>query len=139
MIIKNKFDFIEKIKSFNIDTEYVIIKPNWVSNVKGEYTEPEILSWFLESLNKNQKKIVIESYTPWRGLIFQSKNKKEELKTDLIEGKKHWDFYKKQDKYFLKTTGIDKVLKKYQVDYINITNEFWEKNCVNPKLIEKNH
>lgn len=135
MVIKNKQDFIDLIKSFNIQTEYAVIKPNWVSNQAGEYTEPEILDWLLEVL-PNQKKIIIESYTPWRGLKFVEKDSHRGEGVTLEGGKKHWEFYKKQDEYFLETTGIGAVLKKHKVDYLNITNEVWSGNCVNHEEIK---
>ncbi|MCL5784884.1 MAG: DUF362 domain-containing protein [Patescibacteria group bacterium] len=133
MVISGKQDFIRLIQSFNIKTEYVIIKPNWVGVEKGNYTEPEILAWLFEAL-PNSKKIVVESYIPSRGLKYEPS---ETFKTDLEGGKKFWDFYKKQDKYYLKSTGIDKVLEKFNAEYINITDECWKGEVVDPKIIEE--
>lgn len=132
MFIKGKKEFVNLVKSFNIQSEYVVVKPNWVDNVVGNYTEPEILEWLFESLNK-QKKIVIESYTPWRGLKYEPRD---DLKTDLEEGKNFWDFYKKQDEYYLKETGTNKILKKFNADYINITDEYWKGEIVDPNFIK---
>lgn len=137
MIINSKRDFIEKVKSFNINTEYVVVKPNWVSNEFGEYTESEILEWLFQSLPKT-KKIVIESYTPWRGLKFDKEiDTYEGPEVSLTEGYKEWDYYKKQDKFFLETTGTGMVLEKYNAEYINITNEFWAKKCADSSLIKQ--
>lgn len=135
MVIKNKQDFIDLVKSFDVHTEYAVIKPNWVSNQAGEYTEPEILDWLLEAL-PGQKKIVIESYTPWRGLKFEEDDTHKGQGVTLEGGKKHWDFYKKQDEHFLKTTGIESILKKYNAEYLNVTNEVWAGNCVKPDEIK---
>jgi hypothetical protein len=63
MFIHRESDFIKQIQSFNIGTEYIIVKPKWISNTPGEYAEPEILDWLLKAVPE-QKKIVIESYTP---------------------------------------------------------------------------
>lgn len=133
MIINNKQDFISLIKSFNIQSPYVIVKPNWVDIVRGNYTEPEILEWLFEAL-PNSKKMVIESYTPWRGLKYEPR---EDFNTDLEGGKKFWDFYKKQDDYYLKVTGIDKVLEKFNAEYINITDEYWRGKVVDPRIIQR--
>lgn len=132
MIIASKQDFISFIKSFNLQTNFVIVKPNWVDIEKGNYTEPEILEWLLEAL-PDQKKIIIESYTPWRGLKYQPS---EDLKIDLEEGKKFWDFYKEQDVNYLEVTGIGKVLEKFDVEYINITNEYWKGEIVESQIIK---
>lgn len=134
MKISSKSKFINKITSFHLATDYVVVKPNWVSIQEGEYTKPEILEWLFEALP--QKKIVIESYTPWRGLECSPNKDKEELKVDLVGGKKFWNFYRKQDEYFLKETGMGKVLEKFGAKYINSTNEFWKGNCVDWSVIK---
>lgn len=136
MKIKSKADFIKQIQKFRIDSEIVVVKPNWVSNEIGEYTEPEVLDWLFEALPK-QKKIVIESYTPWRGLKFSEKDTHKGSGVTLEGGKKHYEFYKKQDKHFLKTTGNGDVLEKHNADYLNITSEVWDNNCVEPSLVKK--
>lgn len=130
MKIKNKSEFIVQIKKFKIDTNYIIVKPNWVSNKFGEYTEPEILNWLFEALPR-QKKIIVESFTPWRGL------KEDEIETDLIGGKKFWNKYREQDKKFLKSTDLDAIIKRYRAKYINVTSEFWADKCVEPKIIKE--
>jgi len=134
MKIHKKTDFQHTIRQLNIDTEYVIIKPNWVCNQIGRYTDATLLEWLFEVLP--QKKILIESYTPWRGLEYTS-GENDCLETDLEKGKNYWDFYKQQDQNFLKETQIDQVMKKNEVEYLNITNEVWDNKCVNPDLIER--
>ena len=129
MQIKNARQFIAAIQQFNIDTDYVVVKPNWVSNSKGEYTEPQILDWLFAAL-PSQKKIVTESYTPWRGKKFSTNNK------TLQAGQEKWDLYKQQDREFLQQTGIDQVLAKHHVKYINVTNEFWSERCVPAATIQ---
>lgn len=123
MIVKNKASFVKLIDSFHISTPYVVIKPNWVSSKDGEFTEPEILDWLLSAFS-NRRKIVVESYTPWRADHIA------DLKTDLIGGKSDWDEYKHIDEEFLTSTGIGDVLKKHGTTYLNITNEYWAGRCV---------
>jgi hypothetical protein len=135
MFINSKQEFINQIKAFNIGSEYAVVKPNWVSNKFGEYTELEILEWLFEAI-PNQKKIIIESYTPWRGLKFEGDNR-QDVHTSLNGGKNYWNFYKEQDRYFLESTGIAKVLGEYGADYINITNEVWSNRCVEAGLVEQ--
>jgi uncharacterized protein (DUF362 family) len=135
MLISQSSEFIDQIKVFRVDTEYAVIKPNWVSSNPGEYTEPEILDWLLDAL-PNQKKIIVESYTPWRGLKFAEDDDHTGQGVTLAGGKKYWDYYKKQDEHFLKTTGIAVVLQKHKAEYVNITNEVWNGNCVEPEIIK---
>jgi len=130
MIIKNKKQFIDFVKSFNIKTEFIIVKPNWVDDEEGNYTEPEILEWLFEALP--QKKIVVESYTPWRGKEY----KEGKLGVGLINGKKFWRFYREMDKEYLEKTGISKILKKFNVSYINITNEYWSGRMMDSSIVK---
>ncbi len=106
-----------------------------MSNQYGEFTEPEILDWLLECFPKSRK-IIVESYTPWRGL--ETITNKKHYETTLKGRKKYWSLYKKQDKHFLLSIGIMPVLEKRRAEYINIIiNEFWSNRCVNPKIIKK--
>jgi hypothetical protein len=135
MVILSKNDFIDEVRKFDIKTEYAVVKPNWVSNTKGMFTEAEILDWLMEAL-PNQKKIIIESYTPWRGLKFEEDSNLKGNGVTLEGGKEHWDFYRKQDVYFLESTGNIGILEKYNTEYINITNEVWENKCVKSGIIK---
>lgn len=133
MIISSKFDFITEIKQFEIDTEYAIIKPNWVSNRQGEFTEAEILDWLLTAL-PDQKKIVIESYTPWRG------ERNEELLergAGLEDGKAWRDQYQQRDTEFLASTGIGAVLDRHQAEYLNVTDAVWDEQCVEAVVVQQ--
>ena len=58
--------FTDEVRKFDIRSKNIIVKPNWISNGDGEYTESEILDALFNAFPK-QKKIVTESYTPWRG------------------------------------------------------------------------
>lgn len=130
MKICNAKEFRLEIDKFHIDSKYVVVKPNWVSNSVGEFTEPVILDWLFSAL-PNCQKIVVESYTPWRGQKFSEKDKQLNLKPDKKE------IYRKQDKQFMAKTGIRQILDKHQATYINITDQVWEEKCVNPKIIKE--
>ena len=122
-------DMDEFVASLGLTSPTVIIKPNWVDSCQGTHTEAKILDIFLNSL-KNKKIIIVESYTFWRteketngeGNPFSSKE------ADFEKGIIHWDFFKKQDNWFLAYTGIDKVLAKHNITYLNVTNELWSEN-----------
>ena len=134
MYIDRKSAFLTAIKNMNIDTEYVVIKPNWINDKEGEYTESKILGWLLEAL-PGQKKIVIEGYTPWRGLIYHPKDKNDDLKVDLVGGKKYREFYRSLDLDFLRRTGIGEILEKHHAEYINVTECVWNDDCVPSEII----
>jgi hypothetical protein len=136
MKIEGKSDFIKTIQNLGITSECVIIKPNWLSNGEGEYTEPELLRWLFEALPDRQY-IVVEGYTPWRGLIYEPKYKGDELRVDLEGGKAYREFYRLLDKKFLSETGIGEVLHQFNAEYINITEEVWGGRCVDSDKIRK--
>lgn len=136
MKIESKKEFQDYIRSLKISSEYIVIKPNWVIFDEGRYTEPETFKWLLECFNPNQKIIAIEGYTPWRGLSCEGMDVDKNIGVDLISGKQFWDFYKKQDAFFLKESGIGDILKEYNIKYLNVTNEYWKENCCPSEWID---
>lgn len=139
MLIKkiySKNDFQDIIDSLDLNGNTVLIKPNWVGLYPGGYTDAETLNLLFSSL-KGKKIIIIESYTFWRtdkkragqGDYFSSKE------ATLESGKKHWEFFKRMDKWFLKETEIAEVLYKHHVQYLNITDEIWKGAIADPQKI----
>ena len=124
--IKTQADMDKFVAALGLKSDTVIIKPNWVEAVKGTHTEAESLDLLLNSLT-GKKIYIVESYTFWRNQKFveegiDSFSSKE---ADFETGKIHWDFFKEGDEWFLKSSGIGKVLEKHHAKYINITNELW--------------
>ena len=103
--------FIEMIKSLNMKPP-VVIKPNWGFSVI--FTEADILDWTLDAIDGDA--LVVESYG-WARC------------REAVEERKYGPFSHKAlreaDKWFLKYSGIDKVLEKYDAEYLNITEEVW--------------
>jgi len=134
--ITSKSNLREIIDSFNLKGGTVLVKPNWVGAYPGGYTDAKILDLLLSSL-EGKRVILLESYTFWRT------DKKKDGDDDyfsskeatLESGKQHWEFFKGMDEWFLKYTGIGDVLKKYNAQYLNITNEIWRGNIANPQEI----
>lgn len=134
--ITSRSDLREIIGSFNIKSDTVLVKPNWVGAYPGGYTDAKIIDLLLSSL-EGKRVVFLESYTFWRtdkkkkgeGDYFSSKE------AALESGKQHWEFFKSMDKWFLQETGIDKVLKKHGAKYLSITNEIWKGKGVKPETI----
>jgi uncharacterized protein (DUF362 family) len=103
--------FIEMVKGFNLKPP-VVIKPNWGFSVI--FTEADILDWTLAAID--DEALVVESYG-WARC------------REAVEEKKYGPFsreaLRKADKWFLRYSGIDKVLKKHYAEYLNITEEVW--------------
>jgi len=135
--ITSQKEMDEFVKTFNLSSKQLIVKPNWVQPRMGTYTDAKVLEMFLSAVKKPV--IILESYTFWRndryavggGDYFSSKE------ATLTTGKKYWEHYRKMDKWFLQATGIGEVLKKHKTEYLNITNEVWLRKVVNPNIIKK--
>ncbi len=102
----------------------VIIKPNWGFSVC--FTEAIILDWVLSAINSEA--IVVESYGWARS--------EEALKTGGWGSFEREDL-RKSDKWFLEYSGADKILKKHDVEFLNITEENWANRTATRELIEK--
>lgn len=114
----------------------ILVKPNWVGAMPGGFTDAKIIDYFLEAL-KGKKVIFIEGYSYWRT------DKKRDTTEDyfsskeasLETGKKHWDFFKEMDEWFLNETGIADVLKSHHSTYISTTDEIWSGRGANSEAI----
>ncbi len=126
-------DFLKAI-GLKLD-QPVIIKPNWVAPIKGEYTEAKPLELLFSAISG--KKYLIESYSFWRTDLYLKEEKDYFSSSEgtLEGGKQHWDHFKKMDQWFLDYMKISPLLKKYDVKYINITNEYWKGECVDPEIV----
>lgn len=119
----------------------LIIKPNWISANYGEYTDSSVLELLFKAIPG--KKYIVESYTFWRSDKYTNRNceKREDYfsskEATLEEGKKHWDHFKKQDEWFLEYTGIGDLFENYDVEYINVTDEYWSGKCVDSEKVKK--
>ena len=113
--------FIQMIKDLNL-TPPVVIKPNWGFSVV--FTEAEILDWTLAAVDGNA--LVVESYG-WARC------------REAVEEKKYGPFtreaLREADKWFLRFSGIDKVLRKHNVEYLNITEEVWAERVADSDTI----
>ncbi|MHA3963486.1 MAG: DUF362 domain-containing protein [Candidatus Thorarchaeota archaeon SMTZ1-45] len=115
--------FIEVIKDLDL-TPPVVIKPNWGFSVI--FTEATVLDWTLTAIDGDA--IVVESYG-WARC------------REAVEQKKYGSFdrdaLRNSDKWFLRYSGIDKVLEKHDVEYINITEEIWAGRVVEQETIQR--
>lgn len=109
----------------------VVVKPNW--STSKLYTEAEILDWTLSALDC--EKVVVESCAHYRSPIFKDHVGpfNEELEKRLGSQKKK--DLRENDRWFLELSGIGKVLKKHEVEYLNLSQELWSKQVCDPEEI----
>lgn len=119
----DKRSFCKVIEALDL-TPPVIIKPNWGFSVC--FTEAEILDWVLEVIDGEA--LIIESYG-WA--------RTREALDDGSWGSNQPDQLRESDRWFFEYSGIGEVLKKYQVEFLNITEENWAQRITSPELIRE--
>lgn len=117
--VANASDFRRFLKKLEIQGLIFVVKPNW-SNA-CTFTSAETLDWLFSALKGNIK--VIEGYTAWRNELNTGPKPREVVTPNNAKAK--WQWIKEQDEWFLKYSNIDKILEKYDVEYINVTEEIW--------------
>jgi len=132
MKVRTFEEFKNFINKLNLKGKTFIIKPNWVEPSKGQYTEPLPLQWLFDCLEG--KKVIIESHTAWRNKILLETGEVVVNEKNMNEKK---DFLREQEKWFLEYTGLSELLKEYNVEYINVTEEVWKKETADPKIIQE--
>jgi uncharacterized protein (DUF362 family) len=111
----------------------IVIKPNWSSSLI--FTESQILDWVLSAIDTEV--IVVESYAMWRNERFADSTQ--------VRGTELLEFFRKQkkadlrknDKWFLEFSGIQEVLEKHDIQYLNISEELWANRVCKPELIHE--
>ncbi|MFX1507487.1 MAG: DUF362 domain-containing protein [Promethearchaeota archaeon] len=121
--VVDKESFHEVIRHLELKSP-VIIKPNWGFSVC--FTEAIILDWVLSAIDGEA--IVVESYGWARS--------EEALKTGGWGSFDREDL-RKSDQWFLEYSGIDKILEKHDVEFLNITEENWANRTAKPEHIEE--
>jgi len=105
-------------------TPPVLIKPNW--GTVACFTEAQILDWTLAAIPG--EKMVIESHSWARNEeTLLGKANPGLTKTNLRKG----------ERWFLEYSGIDRVLQKHQVEYLNLTEEAWAGRTADAALVQQ--
>jgi len=128
----NREAFMEIISRLDLK-EPVVIKPNWSNS--EVYTEAEVLDWILSALNC--ERIVVESYAHYRSPIYRDhKGAFDEDFEKKLAAQKRKDL-QENDRWFLEISRIGDVLKKHDVEYLNLSKEFWSKQVCDPDQIRR--
>jgi uncharacterized protein (DUF362 family) len=102
----------------------VLIKPNW--GTVECYSEADILDWTLSAIPG--EKIVVESHGWARDeATLQHRPAGGLTKANLRKG----------DAWFRAYAGIDRVLEKHGVEYLNLTEEIWAGRAADPVLVQQ--
>jgi hypothetical protein len=155
--IRDSRDLQKIIVDFCGESETTIVKPNWVSADPGDYTEADTLRSLFESLdsrivvteslhigrslnlNKGKSFMIEDREVNWSWLL------KGEGWNWLIENPEwgwfkkegHWEQILEEDKAYLDRYGFSDLFDDFNVNYINCTDEVWNKRFADPVLVKK--
>jgi uncharacterized protein (DUF362 family) len=140
-----------------LESETIIIKPNFVATDPGYATDSEALRMLLEALDS--RIVVTESHMIPRsmnlleeGMGFTVDDKEVNWKwltgggwSWLIENPSwdwfkeggHWEQIKKEDKAFLDERGFTDLFKEFDVEYVNVTDEVWSGRIADPTEVKR--
>jgi hypothetical protein len=141
-----------------LESETIIIKPNWVSSEPADFTDSETLKMMLEALDSHI--VITESHQINRslnlleeGMSFTVGDKEVNWKWllkgdgwnwliknpdwDWFKRGGHWDQIKKEDKAFLDEQGFTDLFKEFDVNYINVTDEVWSGSIADPTEVKR--
>ncbi|MFB0504609.1 MAG: DUF362 domain-containing protein [Candidatus Bathyarchaeia archaeon] len=141
-----------------LESETIVIKPNWVTDEPAIFTDSKALRMILEVLDSHI--VVVESLHIGRcvnllkeGMSFTVGDKKvnwrwllkgegwnwliENHGWDWFRKGGHWDQLKKEDKAFLDEQGFTDLFKEFNVSYINVTDEVWNGRVADPSEVRK--
>jgi len=140
-----------------LESETIIVKPNWVVTEPAAYTDHETLRILLEALDSEV--VVVEGYQ-----IGRSMNELEEGLSFTHVGREvnwlwlmrggwgwlsensdwgwfreggHWNQLRKEEKIFLDDHGFTDLFQDHGVEYVNVTEEIWRGKTVDEAAVKE--
>ncbi|MHA2131550.1 MAG: hypothetical protein ACW99L_16415, partial [Promethearchaeota archaeon] len=113
--VYNKKEFNTFLSDINITPPF-IVKPNWISEDYGHYTDAEVLKWLLQFLSSKGQVVLTESYSARNSINLPITGYKKLTEQDLKK-------IRESESDFLIRTGIHSLLQDLDIEYINVTEE----------------
>lgn len=127
-----------------LESDVVIVKPNWFSPHPANFTDAHALKILLEALDS--RIVVVESYT----LEKHDGSMKLEVNGEEVDWRwvmrnpgrgwvtqeGAWDEIRRQDAWFLDSFGFTDLFEEHDVEYLNVTEEVWSKRTVDPSKVK---
>lgn len=156
--VSNSAELKQVLKDPWLQSETIIIKPNWVTTEPAGFTSSDTIRMFVEALDSHI--IVTESLHLGRSMNLLKKGLSfivgdKEVNWDwLLKGEGwrwlndnpdwqwfreegHWDQILKEDKNFLDLYGFTDLFQDYNIEYVNVTDELWKKRIADPTEVKK--
>lgn len=124
--VSNAQDLGQFLDELGIEGSIFVVKPSWHN--AETFTSVATLDALLSNLRGRVK--VIDGYN----LNRNEQNLKLNVRPSNVKSK--WRWLKEQENWFLEFSGINQVLTKNKVDYINITEEIWLAQLLEPEEVK---
>ncbi|MEE9455963.1 MAG: DUF362 domain-containing protein [bacterium] len=108
------------LRLLGADEGPVLIKTNWFSPYPGQFTDAATLALACDAVDG--EKIVIEGHAAMRN------DGSRDVTPD--NGRENWDWIREQEAAYFARFGLDAVLGRDDVTYVNVTDEVWEGRTV---------
>lgn len=102
-------------------SDLYLVKVTWHGYAQGTYTGPAALDWLLGALPG--RAIVLEGHTSGRNLS----GVEWDWETD---SQQHRAWIRQQDLEYMRRTGLADVIAKHKAQYFNVTEAWWDSECV---------
>jgi sirohydrochlorin ferrochelatase len=106
----------------------IIVKVTWHGYATGTYTDPAALDLLLSALPA--KAVIAEGHTSSRNL--GGANFAWETET-----RQNRAWIRQQDAEYLRRTGLAEVMTRHGAQYVNVTDAFWDEDCVPAGQIDR--
>jgi len=106
----------ELLRALGVAAGPVLVKTNWFSPYPGMFTDAATLALVCDAVEG--EKIVIEGHAACRN------DGSREITPE--NGRENWEWIREQEAAYFRRFGLDAVLGRDDVTYVNVTDEVWE-------------
>lgn len=116
------------VRHFMPEEGTVFIKVTWHGYAPGTYTDPVALRRLLEALRG--RAVLVEGHTSSRNLGGATWDWE-------TEAREHRGWIQEQEMEYLRRTGLAEVIADCGAQYVNVTEAWWDRDCVPREEVEK--
>jgi sirohydrochlorin ferrochelatase len=106
----------------------IVVKVTWHGYATGTYTDPAALDLLLSALRA--KAVIVEGHTSSRNLGGANFDWE-------TESRQNRAWIRQQDAEYLRRTGLAEVMTRHGAQYVNVTDAFWDEDCVPAGQIDR--
>lgn len=143
--VKTSADLKKLLVDPCLDSDVLVVKPNWFAPHPANFTDAEALRIMLEAVDS--RVVVTEAYTLERqdgSMRFAVDGEEVDWRWILkhpewgwVKKEGRWDEIRRQDKWFLDEHGFTDLFEEFGIDYVNVTEEVWNGRVVDPSEVKR--